>query len=177
MRASLYCENKSQTALPETCLKTDLCNYCQPLALSADLQYRVESACYPAEDIRMENRFVLPPLQAYFYSKTEATYRGLPPWHESCTAAVEESRIRLIYPSPGSTVFIPREFTGEKERVVFKAATEDADGTLFWHINQEFMGSTQGIHHLEVLLPPGKHRITLWDDRGRELSTWIRISG
>jgi penicillin-binding protein 1C len=175
MRASKSCPKTNITSIPLQCSDNELCRYCETIHLNESKTKRVSAQCYPTHLMVSEKRFVLPPLQEWFYSKKNPAYQKVPEFDPSCLNDAESQKIRLVYPSFQSTIFLPREFTGEKEKIVLKAACTNPTATLFWHLDQEYCGSTNGIHHLEIDIERGIHVITILDDSGSEFKTNIRV--
>ena len=104
--------------------------------------------------------FVLPPAMEWFYKPHHPEYTG------AGETASTDAVIQFIYPSPGSTLYLPRQMSGEVEGVVFRAAHHKADATLWWHLDQTYVGETRFIHELRLAPAPGKHTLTVVDDEG-----------
>ena len=113
--------------------------------------------------------FVLPPAMEWFYKPHHPEYTG------AGETAGTDTVIQFIYPSPGSTLYLPRQMSGEVEGVVFRAAHHKADATLWWHLDQTYVGETRFIHELRLAPAPGKHSLTVVDDEGNTASVWFRI--
>jgi penicillin-binding protein 1C len=175
MRAGKNCPSQNGYAIPIKCIDNELCMYCETIHLNESMTKRVTAQCYPFHLMVSEKRFVLPPLQEWFYTKKNPGYQKIPELDPSCLGATLSQNIRLIYPSPKSTIFVPREFTGAKEPIVFKAACTDPSAVIFWHLDDKYCGSTKGIHHLEINVEKGLHTITLLDNSGSEFKTKIRV--
>ena len=103
--------------------------------------------------------FVLPPAMEWFYRPHHPEYTG-------ARKASADNEIQFIYPSPGSTLYIPRQMSGAVEGVVFRAAHHKADATLWWHLDHTYVGETRFIHELRLAPAPGKHTLTVVDDEG-----------
>ena len=65
-----------------------------------------------------------------------------------------------------SVIFLPRDFKGEVQSVVCQATHTNPDATIYWHIDDEFIGSTKNIHNMAVKPSQGRHTITVVDDAG-----------
>ena len=74
--------------------------------------------------------------------------------------------IEIIYPQNGITLVLTRALSGQQNGAVFRAAHADPSATLYWHIDDEFVGETTGDHELRVDPAPGQHRLTLIDSQG-----------
>ena len=64
---------------------------------------------------------------------------------------------------------MPVELDGRPGRLVLQGAHLNPRATIHWHLDQRFLGSTQGIHELEVWPGPGERHLTLVDNTGARL--------
>ena len=81
--------------------------------------------------------------------------------------------MEFIYPESGSIIYIPRQLDGSRKGVIFNLAHSLSENTVFWHIDNEYIGSTKYIHQLTVVPPEGKHILTVVDSDGNSLSVAI----
>ena len=49
--------------------------------------------------------------------------------------------------------------------------------TVYWHMDNEYMGETREIHYMEFNPSVGKHRITLVDEAGETVTRMFEIVG
>lgn len=103
--------------------------------------------------------FVLPPAMEWYYKPHHPDYKGT-------TRTKTENAVQFIYPQNGAVLAIPRQLGGEKEGVVFRAAHHNADATLWWHLDNTYVGETRFRHELLLAPAPGKHTLTIVDDEG-----------
>jgi penicillin-binding protein 1C len=118
--------------------------------------------------------FVLPPVPEWYYSKNHPEYRVLPPYLPGCRTDNTAS-MDLIYPGENTGIFIPVELSGEKGRVIFEAVHRDEEALIYWHLDEKFIGCTQGMHQVEILPLPGNHTLVLVDDNGEELTRHFKL--
>ena len=166
-KASPYCETVDSVYIPINGEKTALCPYHKQIHLSADGRYRVNGSCEPIHQIQNRSWFVLSPAQAYYYKQHDIDYQPLPPLRSDC-AQTAETAIEFIYPEHNAQIYLPKGFSGKREKVIFKAAHHRPDATLFWHLDQQFMGETNTQHQLAFSLIPGKYMLTLTDEQGNQ---------
>ncbi|MEX2335715.1 MAG: hypothetical protein WD555_00415 [Fulvivirga sp.] len=81
----------------------------------------------------------------------------------------------LIYPKSNSVIFIPRELDGAPGSAVFEVAHRRPETTIFWHLNDNYIGTTTRIHQQSVNPGAGKYKLTLVDEEGRKLSRSFEI--
>lgn len=103
--------------------------------------------------------FVLPPAMEWYYRPHHPEYSG-------ATRKQAETAIQFIYPQNGATLSVPRQLSGEKEGIVFRAAHHRTDATLWWHLDNTYVGETRLRHELLLSPAPGQHTLTVVDDEG-----------
>lgn len=175
MRAGRHCGNIESKDIPLPALETVACTFCVPVQLDASGRYRVHKLCYVPSESREEKRFVLPPLQEWYYRRNHPEYRGLPPWLPECNESASGSVMQLIYPTTTARVLVPREVDGNLESIVLKAAHRNAEAIIYWHLNDQYLGATSGLHHLEVSPEPGNYDLTLVDDKGAVVKETLTV--
>ena len=85
--------------------------------------------------------------------------------------------MEFIYPKHQAKVYIPLEMDGKKGEVVFEVAHRKPQSTIFWHLDDEYLGSTTHIHQKALITSPGIHHIVLVDESGEMLEKWFEIVG
>jgi penicillin-binding protein 1C len=168
-RAGIYCEEKKYQWVPKSGLKALSCPYCRNIHLDPTMMWRVNSSCEKITRMHSENWFVLPPAMEYFYKKRHSGYRPIPPFSPDCTPPSHHPdgiSISIIYPTPGSAIYVPLELDGTKGKTVFQAAHRRPDLRIFWHLDESYMGFTAGIHQMDFSPNPGPHVLTLVDENG-----------
>ena len=170
------CPHRDTLWVPDVAEQPDMCRYHRLVHLDAEGRYQVNSSVCPPEQMRTEVRFVLPPAQEWYYMQKHLDYRPLPPKHPLYDAASSAANpIEIIYPQPGLTLVLTRGLSGTQNGVVFSAAHADPGATLYWHIDDEFVGETRGEHTLRVDPAPGRHRLTLIDGQGERRVTLFTV--
>ena len=163
--------NCSQTVaqqVPRTASAARPCPYCERIHLDPDGKHRVDASCESLENMKHTTWFTLPPDMAWFYARRNPGYRAMPPIREDCSSHTSRN-FTLLYPAPGSEMFVPIELDGNKGRVVFEAVHQDRDSALYWHIDEEFVGTTKHLHQLALAPTPGEHLLTLVDSKGTRM--------
>ena len=126
----------------------------------------------------MQAYFVLPPASALYYRKHHPDYRSLPPLHPDCTQGQADiSVIELIYPPHNSRIYVPRELNGTSSRAVFYAAHRSQTASVYWYLDNQFLGNTREFHTMEIIAKPGQHQITIVDEHGERVSRDFEIVG
>ena len=142
---------------------------------------RVHSGCESVANMRSRDWFVLPPAQAWFYRQRHPDYRPLPAWRADCAAGARAldttPPMAVIYPHAGAGLFIPRELGGERGRAVFRVVHERPGASLFWHLDDQYLGRTDHFHEWALRASPGWHTLTLVDDQGFRLQRRFKVLG
>ncbi len=173
MRASDICEPIDTTFVQKSGLKTPPCKYHQLVHLD-NSGYRVNSDCEDVNNMKHKGWFVLPPVQEWYYKSTDPTYIKLPPYRTDCQD-LEAKPLQLIYPEHNALIYIPIELTGKKGKVVFEAAHRKQSTTLFWHIDNSYVGTTKGIHEMGLNIKEGEHLLTVVDELGNSITRKFTI--
>ena len=151
-----------------------VCTYHKKVHLSEDGAYQVNSSCVEPHKMRHESWFVLPPVMEWYYKKNHSDYNILPPLKPSCNLSTN-TIMEIIYPKRLSKLFIPKEINGKKGALIFKVAHSNPFVTLFWHIDNQFVGSTEKVHELSLQPEIGKHILTLVDANGNTINKRFEV--
>lgn len=173
-KASAICDEVDTVYIPRTGIATAVCPYHRIVHLSQDGQYRVNSSCESVSRMQERSWFVLPPAQAYYYKNYHVEYQALPPLKPGCEG--DQSRqIAILYPEHQAVLYLPKGFSGEREKVVMKATHARSDATLYWHLDDVYLGETRQIHQMACLVEPGNHILTLLDEDGNRRSILFEV--
>jgi len=173
--AGLCCTDIDSIWIPKTGLNSLPCPYHILVHLTKDGKYRINSNCADINDIKHEPWFLLPPVEEWYYRRKNPAYRLLPPVHPECITEESIDNMELIYPKHTATIYIPYDLEGKKSKVVFEAAHRKPNTTIFWHLDDQYIGSTCHIHQLGINPSCGSHTLTLVDEYGNTLSKHFKV--
>lgn len=173
-RASEYCTEVDTVPIPHSGVRSDICPYHKLVHLNKERTYRVNSSCYSLSEMINEPWFVLPPVQEYYYRQSHINYRPLPPMMAGCEGA-DIRPLDIIYPNHGAILYMPVDFEGKKQSIVCEATHHNSDAVIYWHLDNEYLGSTQYMHSMAIQPAPGLHTLTIVDDAGNRKSIQLRI--
>ncbi|VAW98646.1 Multimodular transpeptidase-transglycosylase [hydrothermal vent metagenome] len=143
--------------------------------------WRVNGQCEAVSNMQHKNWFVLPAGQEYYYKKLNANYRNIPDYRKDCIAQVTQNNsqnpIEILYPTPGTKLFIPIYLDETQGSTVFKAVHRNHSETLYWHLDKQFLGLTTTFHQRELKIKPGIHFLTLVDEQGNSLTRKLEVLG
>ncbi|MBN1185100.1 MAG: penicillin-binding protein 1C [Bacteroidales bacterium] len=176
-RCGPYCDQFDSIWIYEAGLTTSSCPYHTLVHVTPDEQYRVDRNCMSADEMVTESWFVLPPIMEYYYKSHHPEYRVLPPMHPDCLEMEGKSAMEFIYPKHEAKIYIPLDMDGTRGEVVFDIAHRKPQTTIFWHLDDEFIGSTRHIHQKAIVTGPGIHHIVLVDEFGEVLEKQFEIVG
>jgi penicillin-binding protein 1C len=167
--------------IPRTSHFAKVTPYHRRIHLDSNEQFRVHSQCEAVSNMKSKNWFVLPPAQEFYWRQHHNDYKSLPPWRSDCLANLnqldDDQPIELIYPQTQSRIYIPMDLDGKRSRAVLKAVHRDPAAKLYWHVDDEFIGTTELFHEREVALEPGLHRLLIIDQQGYSLQRRFRVIG
>jgi penicillin-binding protein 1C len=156
-------------------LQSAACPYHKTVYLTKDKKFRVHNSCEPAARMVETRWFVLPPAQEYYFKAHALSYHSLPPFRKDCEAASGVAMMDLIYPKPGAKIFIPRDLDGTLGSTVFELAHRNSSAMVYWHLDGEYIGSTQRTHKLPLRLGEGRHTLTLVDENGESVEQSFEV--
>ena len=174
-KAGEYCTEKVEQLSSPNGDKTNLCPYHKLIHLDKTEQFQVTDNCVSVSNMIHKSFFVLPPTMEYYYKMKNSDYRILPPFMVGCEVVDNNSMMEMIYPKNNASVYIPLEFNGERGKVVLTATHRSNDAKIFWHLDNSYIGTTVNYHQMEISPSPGRHLLTLIDDKGNRLVQTFRI--
>lgn len=165
-RAGPNCEKTDSIWVPLRGLKAPPCPYHFIVHLTPDEQYQVSDRCIDVTDMTHKNWFVLPPAMEWYYKSSHADYRELPPFWPSCEGENERKTLSFIYPDWGSRIYVPVELDGTMGEAVLELAHRSPETTVFWHLDEKYIGKTTHHHQMGIHPGQGEHLLTVVDEYG-----------
>ncbi|SDB91481.1 penicillin-binding protein 1C [Williamwhitmania taraxaci] len=176
--AGMNCPETAVQTIPDVANLTKVCPYHTTIHLDKSEHFRVTDRCVAVAEMVTRSWFVLPPVQEYFYRKSHSDYQPLPNYMPGCQDNLTSNHpIGLIYPYPGTKLYLPFQADGTRTKTIWRASHRSSTATIFWHLDDKFIGKTTGTHDLEVEAEVGKHLLLLVDDKGESYAIWIEIIG
>jgi len=162
--------------IPKSGLNVQACPYHQLVHLDKSRRWQVSADCESVENIVNVPWFILPPVEEHYYKAKNSMYRPLLPMRPDCESASESRAVmQLIYPKQPTQIYVPVDLNGKLSRTVFTVAHRSAETVIYWHIDGEYLGSTQTFHTMELNPSEGKHKLTLVDEKGNRLEQGFEI--
>ena len=149
--------------------KSPLCPFHHVIHLDVSGKYRVTENCFSPSKMLHKSWFILPPAMEYYYKAKHNDYLALPPFLSDCKQ-VSGKQMELIYPEQNARIYVPKEVTGQKGKTIFTAAHTNPNATLFWHLDDAYIGTTKQFHQMALNPTPGFHSITIVDNEGETIT-------
>lgn len=146
------CEHIDTLMLPRKAIKSEPCPY-----------HKV---------IDGQRVFVLPPSMEWYYRQHHPEYSPLPAKNQDGS----DTPMEFIYPEGGAVIYIPRQLDGSIQGITFNLAHRDPSATVYWHLDNEYVGQTQMIHQMNLTPPVGRHTVTVVDESGNTISVGFTIA-
>lgn len=167
-----YCEEMLKIEIPSG-VKIPVCPFHQIVHLDRNEKYRVTDNCYPVSEMSHRNWFILPPVMEFYYRQKHPLYAVLPPLMENCeeTAPVMD----FIYPREWNRLFLPTDIDGTPGKIIFELAHRQNDACVYWHLDNAYMGETNGFHQFAISAGEGWHTIYAVDNKGNQIKKHFLI--
>ncbi|WP_083467596.1 penicillin-binding protein 1C [Croceitalea dokdonensis] len=172
--ASVYCEKSSAVLVPKNGAKSKPCPYHKVISLDATASFQVNASCYPLAEIQQKNWFILPSEIAYYYQEANPDYLSPPPYQLGCSAE-ERNIMTFLYPKKNEDIILPKDLGDQPYEVVFKLAHQQGNSTVFWYLDDAFIGRTKDIHELVFPISSGDYMLTAVDEAGHTISRQVGI--
>jgi len=155
-------------------MKTSVCPYHKLVHLDGSEQYRVNSSCEAVDKIVAKKWFVLPPVMEWYYKSLHIDYKPLPPFRDDCQST-QQVVMDFIYPKTNSKIYLAKDFNSKIQPVIVKVAHSNREAKLFWYVDNEYKGTTQIFHEMQIEAETGIHYITVADEFGNEIRRRIEL--
>ncbi len=173
--------NAVESEIPEDSHFEKVTPFHKHIHLHGEKNLRVHSGCEAVNNMRAVDWFVLPAAQEYFWRQHHSNYQSLPQWRSDCIAQLAEvdddQPMDLLYPHETSRIYLPVDLNGLRTRALLRAVHRNNKATLFWHLDDKYLGETKVFHEQSVALEAGMHKLLLLDEQGYKLQRWFKVLG
>ncbi len=166
------CDDKTTTEIPSG-VRIPVCPYHRLIHLDSEGKFRVNGNCYPVTSMQHKTWFVLPPVMEYYFRQKNPLYAQLPPLKPGC----EEVSVPMefVYPREWNRLFLPTDIDGTPGKIIFELVHRQKEATVFWHLDNQYLGSTNGFHQFAIDAGEGSHTLSVIDNNGNRLTKIFRI--
>jgi penicillin-binding protein 1C len=151
-----------------------LCPFHHIIHLDRTGTFRTSETCETPSEMVHKTWFTLPPAMEYYYKAKHQDYQQLPAYSSGCNPNGNK-QMEMIYPEPNAIIYVPMEISGQKGRTVFKATHRSANEKLYWHLDDNYVGTTQQFHQLALNPSKGSHTVTIVDREGETITRSFKI--
>jgi penicillin-binding protein 1C len=158
-----------------------ICPFHQPINLDKSTSERVNTSCESIENIHIQPFFVLPPLEEQFYKAHHPDFTPLPPYRADCAPDfnaqndAKHATMQWVYPRNPTKIIVPKGLDGKPQATVFEIAHHESSTTIFWYLDDHFIGKTNNYHQQALSPSIGKHHLTVTDSKGISLKQAFEV--
>lgn len=173
--ATDVCNSSDSTLVPLSGTRSAPCPFHQLVHLDAKGLYRVNSDCESPSSMKHTGWFVLPPAMEWYYKNHNHAYKTLPPWRKDCAGFNTGNVMEMIYPKRSNSIYVPVELDGKTGKSVFEVAHRNRSTTIYWHLDDTYLGATREFHRMGLSPAAGKHSLVLVDEHGERLEHYFEV--
>lgn len=153
------------------------CPYHQIVHLDPTEKYQVADDCEQPTNMVHKSWFMLPPLEEYYFKSKNPNYTPPPQYRADCRQFGDRlNPMQLIYPKSGATrISVPIDLGGKPTGVTFRLAHSNPETQVYWHIDNQWVGTTKTFHQVVVTPSVGKHRLVLVDEKGYRIEQSFEV--
>ncbi|MCI5055634.1 MAG: penicillin-binding protein 1C [Flavobacteriales bacterium] len=176
-KARRECPNIDTLSIAEMSINSEPCPYHREVFVDPISELRVSESCMSPQEMQTKSFFLLPPTMEWYYAKRHPNYERLPNFKEGCedVANTHIQNMQIVYPNYGSKISIPINLDETESSVVFEISHRHKMNTIYWHLDDHFVGETKEFHRMALNPNPGSHKITFVDENGESLTRWFEI--
>lgn len=174
-RAGPSCTETRNEWVPVSGLKSEACPYHHVINLDNGMKHRVNVSCADPGNIVSVSWFILPPAMEYYFRMHNPSYKTLPPFLPGCADDNQIEVMEFLYPPRNAKIYIPRSISGETMSVLPEIAHRRRNALVYWHLDNNFIGTTRSIHQIELSATAGEHLLTATDEQGRIITRRFTI--
>lgn len=163
------CQHVDTIRMPNVESKMGVCPYHKKVFLDATRQFQVQPDCYPVDQKCYDVFYVLPPVMEWFYKRHSPKYHPLPAFYPGCGPSRPDDVMAFVYPKSDAKVTIPIGIKGDRQQVIFEIAHRNPQKTVFWSLNDKFIGETRLNHQMPIDVEKGTYELRCVDEDGVEL--------
>lgn len=173
--ATSNCNITQSQLIPTSSYNKANCTFHKIINLDSTGRFQVNSKCYSVMQMQKKSYLMMSPLQEYFYRKKHLEFIGPPPFLEGCFDENQTTNFDLIYPRNGFKIYLPINESNIKNDLILNATCNNINTSLFWYLDDIYLGETKRYHQMAVKPKWGKHKLIITDEKGKFLSTSFEI--
>lgn len=167
-KAGLSCNKKILIERPVRAKNLKICPYHKTIFVTEDHKHQVCSLCWANENYKKENLLFYSPDIIQFMRERGNVINDIPPHKESCPSIHADNQIKIIYPTNNAKIFLPRDIGGVTQKLNLKVAHVNENKTIYWYLDDKFIGTTQKNNSKAIETIKGKHFLSTVDEDGNK---------
>ncbi len=167
-----FCENKVIDSYIPGISPNQRCNHLIEVYTNIDETVSYCKKCQPDKNIKRNLYRNLPPEVITFFEDQNIPYKKIPPHNEKCTRIFSQNAPTITSLSDGLEYIL---LTGEKQKLMLKASTENSVIHVWWYVNDKLLTIAKANEKVFFVPPSGNLKISCTDDKGRNSDIWINV--
>ncbi len=170
------CKSTISSWKPVHAPQLQTCPYHKKIFVSKSKGHQVCSLCWDREDVVEKVVLEYPPHVIEYLAESGKPIPEIPEHNPECETRKITPYLQIVYPNNGAELFVPRDASGEHQKVLLKAAHNKPEAMIYWYLNDKFVTSTKGEHNITADIKAGEYILSLIDEFGNEKSVKFSIS-
>ena len=171
--AKPYCPTKKNTIAPKVSQHIDQCPYHKQIIVDQQDKYRVCSYCWDTNR-QFKTIQIYPPDITTILAKQGKPIPKRYSHNPNCPQHHPNTSLRIIYPAKNANIWLPKDYQGTLQMLTLTAAST-FEGTVYWYLNNRFVGDTQHNHTLRVTPSYGPQHLVIVDEQGHRDETQFNV--
>lgn len=172
------CEKSIFVQSPASKKPLALCPFHKRIFVTNDEKWQVCSLCWENGNYKSISRLIYPPDIAQYLRESGVIINSIPRHKKQCVGACNNTQnpMRITYPVNNARLWIPRDFDGQLQQITLSVAHRLKDSHVYWYIDNQYKGTTNGTHKLVDRLSHGKHNLEVVDESGNRTQRKFFVS-
>ena len=165
-RAGADCPHTTVVEAPMGMKPLKQCPYHKSVFVTSDERYQVCSLCWESEHRHKISLLFYPPDVAQYLRERGQVLASIPPHNPACPGLQAGNPMQIVYPGQNARLWIPRDIDGRFQQVTLRVAHRQPASTIFWYIDNRYLGETKENHVKALTIPAGWHTLEVVDRMG-----------
>ena len=83
--------------------------------------------------------------------------------------------MEFIYPKANEAVLLPKDLGTKTKDILLKLAHQQNNATVYWYLDDTYMGKTENFHELILDIEPGEYILTAVDNSGNRIQQKLEV--
>jgi penicillin-binding protein 1C len=167
-----YCSNILTDSYIPGVSNNKVCEHLKEVPISLDERLSYCTSCLPTSGYKLKNFINAAPELLHFYDARNIPYESIPEHNPSCQRFLEGKSPSIISLTDGATYIITDK---GKQELPLKCAVANDVQTVYWYINDQFIGSCPKNESLLFIPQHTAIKISCTDDKGRTTNLNIKL--